>query len=108
TMRILIIPSWYPTPAKPVNGIFVREQADALSQVHEVRVLYLDVLPRGEHRTPRRRISRARGYLEEVIEVPNRPLLWQLTYRRYLVRAFGRVSGVRGWGLGSFRQHPTP
>jgi hypothetical protein len=46
-MRILIVPSWYPTPEKPVNGIFIREQADALAKHHDVRVLYLDVLPRG-------------------------------------------------------------
>ncbi len=49
-MRILIIPSWYPTPSNPVNGIFVRQQAEGLGKTHDVRVLYLDVLPRGERR----------------------------------------------------------
>ncbi len=87
-MRILILPSWYPTPDKPVNGIFIREQADALHSLHEVRVLYLDIRPRGEQRAPRRWVSQARGYTEEIIEVPNRPLIWQFTYLGLLLRAY--------------------
>lgn len=90
-MRILIVPSWYPTPTRSVNGIFIQQQADALSHVHEVRVLYLDVLPRGKRRVPRRWISQERGYIEEVIEVPNYPLLWQFTYLWYLMRAFRKL-----------------
>src|SRR5215203_6288988 len=90
-MRILILPSWYPTPAKPINGIFIREQADALHQMHDVYVLYLDVLARGERRRPRRWVSRERGYMEEFIEVPNYPLIWQFTYLWYLARALRRV-----------------
>src|SRR3954451_14083662 len=92
-MRVLIIPSWYPTPAKPVSGVFVREQARALSRTHDVRVLYLHVLPRGEWRRPRRWVSREQGYVEEVVEVPNFPLLWQFLYLAYLVRAFARLRG---------------
>ncbi len=87
-MRILIIPSWYPTPSNPVNGIFVREQAEALSKTHDVRVLYLDVLPRGERRKPRRYLIKREGYTEQIIEVPNRPLIWQFTYLWYMLRAF--------------------
>lgn len=87
-MRVLIIPSWYPTPERPVNGIFVREQAEALNKEHEVRVLFVDVLPRGEKRLPRKRLSKQRGFVEQVIEVSNRPLLWQFNYLWTLVRAF--------------------
>jgi glycosyltransferase involved in cell wall biosynthesis len=86
-MRILIIPSWYPTPASPVNGIFIREQADALHRVHEIRVLYLEMLPRGRHDRPRRQQSTERGYVEEWIEVPSHPFIWRFTYLWYLFRA---------------------
>lgn len=115
-MRILIIPSWYPTPARLLNGIFVRAQADALSRAHEVRVLYLDVLPRGMRRKPRRRLSRERGYLEEVVEIPNRPLVWQFAYLWKLYRALKRaraefapdlihahVAVPAGWGAAMLR-----
>ncbi len=87
-MRILIIPSWYPTPEKPVSGIFVREQADALSLEHEVRVLFLEVRKRGEKGKPRRRLSKSKGYIEELKEVPNLPFVWQFIYMWYMLRAY--------------------
>jgi L-malate glycosyltransferase len=90
-MRVLIIPSWYPTAEKPVNGIFIREQADALSRLHDVRVLYLDVLPRGERRKPRRTMTRECGYVEETIEVPNRRFVWQFAYLWQMARALWRI-----------------
>lgn len=90
-MRILIIPSWYPTPTNPVNGIFVQQQADALSEKHEVRVLYLDVLTRGERHNPRRYLNKRERYTEEIIEVPNRPLIWQFTYLWYMLRAYRKL-----------------
>ena len=40
-MRVLIIPSWYPTQSNPIGGVFFREQALALHTYgHEVSVLY--------------------------------------------------------------------
>jgi glycosyltransferase involved in cell wall biosynthesis len=86
-MRVLILPSWYPTAKKPINGIFIREQADALHTQHEVRVLYLDVLPRRHKRKPRRTLKRDRGYIEEIWEVPNRRFLWQFAYLFTLAKA---------------------
>ncbi len=43
-MKILIIPSWYPTPNKPLDGSFFREQAEFLHKegVAEIKVLYGD------------------------------------------------------------------
>ena len=73
-MRILIVPSWYPTAAKPVNGIFIREQADALSALHEVRVLFLDVLPRHTKRKPKHEVTQSRGYVEELIRSTEYPV----------------------------------
>jgi len=37
--KILILASWYPSDASPVNGIFIQEQARTLSREHEVVVL---------------------------------------------------------------------
>lgn len=38
-MKILIIPSWYPTKDNRASGIFFLKQAQLLAQMHEVRVL---------------------------------------------------------------------
>ncbi len=92
-IRILILPSWYSTTTRPVSGIFVQQQADCLSKTHEVRVLYLDILQRRETRAPRRYIRQERGYIEEIIEVPNRPLLWQFSYLRRLRKAIAALRG---------------
>jgi glycosyltransferase involved in cell wall biosynthesis len=90
-MRILIVPSWYPTSRHPLSGIFVREQADALHSMHEVRVLYPNVLPRSARQRARRVVTRERGYVEEILDIPNRPLVWQFIYLRYLFRALRRI-----------------
>ena len=37
--KILLIASWYPTINAPVNGIFIQDQAQALSQQYDVAVL---------------------------------------------------------------------
>lgn len=85
-MRVLIVPSWYPTPSRPINGVFVREQADLLHQTHDVRVLYLDVLPRRHRGRPKRWASARRGYLEHIVQVANRPFVWQFAYLGSLYR----------------------
>lgn len=43
-MKILVVPSWYPTEDNPINGIFFKEQVKAL-QKHgfEVSVLYPEI-----------------------------------------------------------------
>jgi glycosyltransferase involved in cell wall biosynthesis len=43
-MKILMIPSWYLTEDKPMNGIFFKEQAQALRQAgHDVCIIYPDL-----------------------------------------------------------------
>ena len=37
--KILFVPSWFPNPEDPISGIFIEEQAVALSKEHDVRVL---------------------------------------------------------------------
>lgn len=41
-LKVLVLPSWYPTIDDPVNGIFFREQAEVLNQYVDVAVLYLN------------------------------------------------------------------
>ena len=37
--KLLIVPSWFPNPADPISGIFIQEQAVALSKQYDVAVL---------------------------------------------------------------------
>jgi glycosyltransferase involved in cell wall biosynthesis len=37
--KILFVPSWYPNPEDPISGIFIQEQAVALSKKYDVAVL---------------------------------------------------------------------
>ena len=37
--KILIVPSWYPSDADPISGVFIKEQADALATQYDVAVL---------------------------------------------------------------------
>lgn len=41
SLRVLIMPSYYPTSATPLTGSFFREQAQALATVMDVRVLVM-------------------------------------------------------------------
>ncbi len=42
SLKILVIPSWYPTKDDPLNGIFFREQAESLNHYVDIAVLYLN------------------------------------------------------------------
>ena len=43
-MKILMIPSWYPTPGAPLLGTFYKEQAEALAERgFEVAVAHVSV-----------------------------------------------------------------
>ena len=41
-LKVLILPSWYPTKEDPVRGIFFKEQAEALSQYVDVALLSIN------------------------------------------------------------------
>ncbi|MDZ4203228.1 MAG: glycosyltransferase [Bacteroidales bacterium] len=38
--KILVIPSWYPTEERPLEGTFFQEQALAMSELYDIRILY--------------------------------------------------------------------
>jgi glycosyltransferase involved in cell wall biosynthesis/GT2 family glycosyltransferase len=40
-LRVLVIPSWYPSPDQPTAGIFIRQQVDALARHADAAVLYV-------------------------------------------------------------------
>lgn len=40
--KVLFIPSWYPSLAHPTAGVFIREQARALSATTDIAVLHVD------------------------------------------------------------------
>ena len=40
-LRVLVIPSWFPSPDQPTAGIFIRQQADALAPHADTAVLYV-------------------------------------------------------------------
>ena len=40
-MRVLVVTTWYPTPASPSTGVFVARDVAALATRHDVRVLHL-------------------------------------------------------------------
>lgn len=45
-MHILILPSWYPTAYAPLNGVFFREQAEALERLQGIRTGVIAPCPR--------------------------------------------------------------
>ena len=44
--KVLIIPSWYPTENRPLEGSFFREQALAMKDLYEIKIFY----PQSEER----------------------------------------------------------
>lgn len=90
-MRILILPSWYPTADDPVRGSFFAEQAAALARFgHTVTVMA--VYNDGEHGV--RTEKRTNGNLTEYL-IHIKPLRFHLTYFRILreMRRILRESG---------------
>ena len=79
-MRILVLPSWYPTRDDPVRGCFFREQAQALARAgHRVSVFpFFPDAPRGVY-TEREEVDGAEEYA-----IHYRRLRFHLTFFRVL------------------------
>jgi glycosyltransferase involved in cell wall biosynthesis len=91
-MKVLFLTTAYPTPKRPVFGVFVREHARAAATVADVSVVHLD-RDRAEH-----------GAFD-VIRVENEPVpTWRVRYRRlprplsYGAFLVGTVAAVRRTG----------
>lgn len=48
-LKILFVPAWYPSKANPLEGIFVKEQAKAVSLHNDVTVLFASFSRSSEH-----------------------------------------------------------
>lgn len=110
-MKILVLPSWYPNPQSPLNGIFFKEQSEAIAKLgHEVRVLAIDQMsiqaffrsifrPRtgfdyGELMTKRIRVPRVdRKY--SILRIPGADYFSIFLYT--LVGLWGYVRFFAGW-----------
>lgn len=98
-MKVLMIPSWYPTPAMPMLGTFYKEQARAMAAAGaEVAVIYVDV--NGRLRGNGVRVFREDGVYTILSQKLNitprseRGRVWQRT--AMLRRAYDRL--VKEWG----------
>lgn len=87
TMKVLILPSWYPTERYPMGGIFCQEQARALQECQQdidVMVLFVDRAPVSEWlRTRKGRATlRQEASLLKVYrtQMPRLPVIWPLLY----------------------------
>ncbi len=77
-MNILVLPSWYPTAADPLQGVFFREQARALVKAgHRVGVLVSPIL------LSKKRLVRVRRWSELCTQVVTEDDAGLVTYRVY-------------------------
>lgn len=73
-MRVLVVPSWYPSAEEPLNGSFFREQATMVADAgHEVTVLVLRAVPLTRWRGPARTHERDGRLTVIRVEVPALP-----------------------------------
>jgi glycosyltransferase involved in cell wall biosynthesis len=100
--RVLVVAGWYPSPADPVGGIFVRRQVEMLSADHDVAVI-APVLARVGGPGPPPEPSVEYGALTwrpHVRVVFPRRITWAPTaylYRRALETTYEEV--MRTWGV---------
>ena len=88
-MRILVIPSWYPTAERPFDGSFFREQAQMMAESgHRVSVLAPRIVPAQQWRGTQAEISQE-GPLRVIrCALPAVPRLLQ----RFEQRVMGRMA----------------
>ncbi|MCE5192106.1 MAG: glycosyltransferase [Actinomycetia bacterium] len=91
--RVLVIPSWYPGPASPTAGIFIREQVTALSALCEVSVLHVDSADRASSLALT--VEDGVTVLRSAVDAASLPARY-FTYRRLGLEAFERLR--EEWG----------
>ncbi|MCT1557486.1 glycosyltransferase [Helcobacillus massiliensis] len=103
-MKILVVPSWYPTAEQPFNGSFFREQAQMLSRSgNSVTVLVPRVIPAS--RWPLARTTVTHDGAVTTVEVPvpafARPLhRWETAaMSRLLLRGLKSEAGAEGFDV---------
>ncbi|HEX9987126.1 MAG TPA: glycosyltransferase [Chloroflexia bacterium] len=102
TLKVLLLPSWYPTARYPVGGVFCRTQAQALASTRDVDlvVLFVDRAPLREWLRGWRKRAALRD--EEGVKVyrtqmPRLPGVWPMFYVVWAYLSMRRLS--RRYGL---------
>ncbi|MBI5231732.1 MAG: glycosyltransferase [Coriobacteriales bacterium] len=91
-LKVLVVPSWYPSPENPTAGVFIRQQVQALAPMVDVAVLHIDVGPRKS--SP---LETFEGGIPVVrAGVPASQTRLPFGVRKTGLRAFGLLSGT--WG----------
>jgi glycosyltransferase involved in cell wall biosynthesis len=96
-LKVLLLPSWYPTARYPIGGVFCRTQAEALASASDVElvVLFVDRAPLREWIRGRRKRAKLRD--EEGVKVyrtqmPRLPGVWPLLYVVWAYLSLRRLS----------------
>lgn len=103
--RVLILPSWYPSPRTPVSGTFIHEQAVALARAYDVAVLTPDLITFRDVLRGNVRLRPAYAEVNGVRIFSEAGWMWLPRYpaRRYHAylgaaqRGFRRV--IKKWGM---------
>jgi len=93
TMRILVLPSWYPGADDPTAGVFIQQQVHALARRRDVAVLHVD--PRTPSR-PTTVAGESRAVVVRVSAGSAGRTRWLVTYRRTALAAFDALRDA--WG----------
>ncbi|MBN2822695.1 MAG: hypothetical protein JXR33_05825, partial [Coriobacteriia bacterium] len=98
--KVLIVPSWYPSPDSPTAGIFIHQQAQALCGVADVAVLYVRETPIGA--TVRAAAEDGISIVRADIEMPPRSRTIPGRMRAVATNLFNRFFTYRREGLSAF------
>ncbi len=98
-LKVLILPSWYPSEDNPIRGIFLKEQAEALNQYVDVAVLSVNSIrlnqPRKIIHTKRKVTNRENGLftfkLNYVNWAPKITILSNKIYEKRLIEGYQEV-----------------
>jgi len=99
-MKILVIPSWYPSKQSPIAGIFFKEQAKALNEYIDVSVLNLNRLslrnPQNIFKRKRNNIKKENGNLltlnkDYINWFPKLYFLSNKLYENYLIKSYKKL-----------------
>ena len=103
--KLLFVPSWYPNPKDPISGVFIQEQAVALSKQYDVAVLipemaaWRNVFNKAAGEKSIKKIQEGLPvYCEYALPlIPHGPesIAWD-TFRRAAHKGFRRV--LKQWG----------
>lgn len=90
-LRVLFVTAWYPNADDPVEGVFVREHATAVSGLHDVTVAVMKVV----EGAPARSSEVVRETFEGLPTIRFSQGKGRIPKARYIIRLAGQVSFLR-------------